>query len=72
MAIFALSDAVKGMAGGIISFFVLILGNIIIILLEGLIVSIQAVRLEFYEFFGRFFRQSDISYKPVGSEIRGQ
>jgi V/A-type H+-transporting ATPase subunit I len=72
MAIFALSDAVQDTAGGIISYFVLILGNVIIILLEGLIVSIQAVRLEFYEFFGRFFRQSDVSYKPIGSEIRGQ
>ncbi|MFO7889229.1 MAG: V-type ATPase 116kDa subunit family protein [bacterium] len=72
MAIFALSDAVKGTAGGIFSFFVLLLGNIIIILLEGLIVSIQAVRLEFYEFFGRFFQQSNIAYKPVGSEIKGQ
>lgn len=70
MAIFALSDAVQGMAGGIISVFVLILGNIIIILLEGLVVSIQAVRLEFYEFFGRFFKQSDVSYKPVGSQIK--
>jgi len=72
MAIFALSDAVKDVAGGIISGFVLILGNIIIILLEGLIVTIQAVRLEFYEFFGRFFKQSDVSYKPVGSEIKNQ
>ncbi len=70
MAIFALSDAVQGTAGGIISGFVLILGNIIIILLEGLIVTIQAVRLEFYEFFGRFFKQSNVSYKPVGSEIK--
>lgn len=73
MAIFALSDAVQGgAAGGIFSFFVLILGNIIIILLEGLVVSIQAVRLEFYEFFGRFFRPSDAAYKPVSSEIRGK
>lgn len=31
-------------------------GNILVIALEGLIVGIQALRLEFYEMFGRFFK----------------
>jgi V/A-type H+-transporting ATPase subunit I len=71
MAIFALSDAVQGMAGGFVSILVLIFGNILIIALEGLVVSIQAVRLEFYEFFSRFFQQSNAAYKPVESNIQG-
>ncbi len=72
MAVFALSDAVQGVAGGILSVFILIVGNILIILLEGLIVSIQAVRLEFYEFFSRFFEQSDAGYRPLRAEIRSR
>jgi V/A-type H+-transporting ATPase subunit I len=34
----------------------IIFGNILVMLLEGLIVGIQVLRLEFYELFGRFFR----------------
>ena len=70
MAIFALSDAVKGVAGGVVSGLVLFFGNIVIIALEGLIVSIQAVRLEFYEFFSRFFQQGATSYRPLEAELR--
>ncbi len=70
MAIFSLSDAVHGMAGGIVSALVLIFGNILIIALEGLVVSIQAVRLEFYEFFSRFFQESDVAYKPLKAELK--
>jgi len=69
MAIFSLSDSVSHIAGGVVSGIVLVLGNIGIICLEGLVVSIQAVRLEFYEFFSRFFRESSYSYKPLKSEL---
>jgi len=70
MAIFALSDAVSGMAGGFISALVLVTGNIVIIALEGLVVSIQAVRLEFYEFFSRFFQQGSIGYRPLEAKLK--
>jgi V/A-type H+-transporting ATPase subunit I len=33
----------------------MIAGNVIVIALEGLIVGIQCLRLEYYEIFGRFF-----------------
>jgi V/A-type H+-transporting ATPase subunit I len=69
MAIFALSDAVKDSAFGLVSALILFFGNILIICLEGLVVSIQAVRLEFYEFFSRFFQQSETGYKPVNAEM---
>ena len=69
MAIFALSDAVGGMAGGLVSLFVLVFGNIGIICLEGLVVSIQAVRLEFYEFFSRFFQSGRSGYRPLKVEL---
>ena len=34
---------------------VMILGNVIVILLEGLIVGIQTLRLEYYEMFSRYY-----------------
>jgi V/A-type H+-transporting ATPase subunit I len=70
MAIFALSDAVKGMAGDIFSVFILFFGNIVIIVLEGLVVAIQAVRLEFYEFFSRFFKAGSVEYRPLGVDMK--
>jgi len=66
IAIFTLSDMVSGGAGGpVFSAIVLVFGNILIIALEGLVVTIQTVRLEYYEFFGKFFRSGGIRYRPV-------
>lgn len=52
LAIWTLYDMVSGGASKVI---VLILGNVLIIALEGLIVGIQCLRLEYYEMFSRFF-----------------
>lgn len=49
---------------------VVIIGNIIITTLEGLLVGIQALRLEFYEMFSRFYTGSGRPFTPVGSEKR--
>jgi V/A-type H+-transporting ATPase subunit I len=65
MAIFSLSD----MVGGVGSVFVHLFGNILIIGLEGMVVTIQVMRLEFYEFFGRFFREGTKTYQPVHVEM---
>ncbi|MBU1076287.1 MAG: V-type ATP synthase subunit I, partial [Spirochaetes bacterium] len=66
IAIFSLLDILKRSGTpGIINILVLILGNIGIIFLEGLVVSIQAMRLEYYEFFGKFFEKTGIKYQPV-------
>lgn len=43
----------------------LILGNVIIIGLEGLVVFIQALRLEYYELFSKFYKGDGIEYRPV-------
>ncbi len=37
------------------SVLVIVLGNLVAIVLEGIIASVQALRLEYYEFFGKFF-----------------
>jgi V/A-type H+-transporting ATPase subunit I len=42
----------------------LIIGNGIIILLEGMIVAIQVVRLQYYEFFSKFFTETGKAFTP--------
>jgi vacuolar-type H+-ATPase subunit I/STV1 len=42
----------------------LVFGNIIVILLEGLLVFINAIRLHFYEFFFKFYQGSGVTYIP--------
>jgi V/A-type H+-transporting ATPase subunit I len=41
------------------------MANIFVIALEGLIVAIQCMRLEYYEFFSKFFASEGIEYKPM-------
>lgn len=43
---------------------ILIAGNIIIIGLEGLIVFIQGLRLEYYELFSKYYTGDGIAYSP--------
>lgn len=44
---------------------ILVLGNIIIIGLEGLIVLIQGLRLEYYELFSKYFKGDGKTYIPI-------
>ena len=44
---------------------ILVVGNIFIIGLEGLVVTIQALRLEYYEFFSKFFRGTGVPFRPA-------
>jgi len=62
MAVFSLSTSVNSVAA---SALIQIFGNLLIIVLEGLVVTIQAIRLEFYEFFGRFFQLTNSEYIPI-------
>jgi V/A-type H+-transporting ATPase subunit I len=71
IAVFSLVDMVKGKSGGMIySILILVLGNVGIIALEGLVVTIQAIRLEYYEFFGKFFSGGGVAYKPIGLGVQ--
>jgi V/A-type H+-transporting ATPase subunit I len=53
---------------GMFGIVIVILGNVIIIGLEGLIVSIQTIRLEYYEFFSKFFSQKGKKFIPFKIE----
>jgi V/A-type H+-transporting ATPase subunit I len=50
-----------GLAGGI----VLVLGNVVIIALEGLVVSVQTTRLVLFEFFVRFLHGGGRAFSPI-------
>lgn len=51
--------------GGIIGIIILILGNILIIGLEGMIVFIQGLRLEFYEMFSKYYEGNGRKFRPI-------
>jgi V/A-type H+-transporting ATPase subunit I len=63
--VFRFSEEVSTIAAGtVISFFILVFGNIVIILLEGMIVAIQVIRLQYYEFFSKFFVETGVEFSP--------
>ncbi len=61
LAVWTLYGMTRG-AGGVL---IIILGNVITIALEGLIVGIQCMRLEFYEMFGRYYIGEGHEFKPI-------
>mgnify|MGYP000069681789 CR=1 FL=1 len=50
--------------GGSVNWFGIVLGNLIVCGLEGLIVGIQVLRLEYYEMFSRFYKGDGREFKP--------
>jgi V/A-type H+-transporting ATPase subunit I len=44
---------------------VVLFGNLFVIGFEGMIVGIQTLRLEYYEFFGKFFSGGGVRYHPL-------
>ena len=44
---------------------ILLVGNILILTLEGLVVFIQGLRLQYYEMFGKYFNGDGVAFKAV-------
>lgn len=61
ISFFALAE----MTSGIASILILVVGNILVIALEGLSAGIQALRLSYYEFFTKFFHGTGKLYTPI-------
>lgn len=55
----------EGLINEIINIIGLIFGNVVVILLEGLLVFINAIRLHFYEFFFKFYQGTGVTYIPL-------
>ncbi len=58
--IFTMTDLIGGAGGFAVSLF----GNVIVIVLEGMIVAIQVIRLQYYEFFSKFFTETGREFQP--------
>jgi V/A-type H+-transporting ATPase subunit I len=55
-----------GQAGGFWGVLIFLFGNLLVIVLEGLSSGIQALRLNYYEFFSKYFNGKGVAYEPVG------
>ncbi|AVP53899.1 V-type ATP synthase subunit I [Clostridium tetani] len=62
IAFASMAQMMKNNAGSILMY---VLGNVIIIVLEGLIVFIQGLRLEYYELFSKYYDGSGLQFKPI-------
>lgn len=65
----AMMEVVLMLAGaeaGSPNWLVVIFGNLFVCAMEGLIVGIQVLRLEYYELFSRFYRGTGREFKPYG------
>ena len=60
-AVVTMADSAPLWAGLLI----MVVGNLVIIVLEGLVVSIQTTRLVLFEFFNRFLRGSGRVFRPL-------
>lgn len=49
---------------------VMIVGNAVVIVLEGMIVAIQVIRLQYYEFFSKFFNETGREFAPYCFEYK--
>ncbi len=69
VAFYQLAEMASGGEGyNLFGILVIIFGNLLVIVLEGLSVGIQSLRLNYYEFFTKFFRGSGILYRPIKLE----
>ncbi len=71
----ALALAVFTLAGGLGAtghWIAVVLGNVVIIALEGAIVAIQAMRLMYYEGFSRFFNGDGTEFVPLRVAVNGE
>jgi len=71
MVVFIIAEIV-GPAHGVRYWIVVVLGNLFVIGFEGMIVGIQALRLEYYEFFSKFFSGGGVRYRPLTLISKGE
>jgi V/A-type H+-transporting ATPase subunit I len=63
-AVVALAGAASNRAAWLL---ILVIGNLLILVVEGLVVSIQTTRLVLFEFFTRFFRPEGREFRPLAA-----
>lgn len=63
--VFSISEMVSSGAAPV----AIVLGNLFVMCLEGLVVGIQALRLQFYEMFSRFFSGEGEPFEPIAVDV---
>ncbi len=66
LAAFLLAEDLQraGSAGTVAGVLVIVVGNLVAIVLEGMIAAVQSLRLEYYEFFGKFYSGDGLAFRP--------
>lgn len=59
-----------GVENGNTNWVIVVLGNLFVCLMEGLVVGIQVLRLEYYEMFSRFYKGSGRKFEPYNKNRR--
>lgn len=68
LAIFTIANMLVQVPGGTVWYWLTVaLGNVAVIVVEGFIVSIQILRLEYYEFFSKFYQGTGRKFRPMGT-----
>ena len=62
IALFSLTNMMESLHGQLVT---LVLGNLFILVLEGAVVAIQVLRLEYYEGFSRFYSGDGLEFRPL-------
>lgn len=65
-------ETMVGIANPVGGILISIAGNAVVIVLEGMIVAIQVIRLQYYEFFSKFFNETGREFKPFAFEYKGE
>jgi V/A-type H+-transporting ATPase subunit I len=64
LVVFIIAETISP-ARGVGYWIVVALGNLFVIGFEGMLVGIQTLRLEYYEFFSKFFSGGGVRYRPL-------
>ena len=65
LAVYAIVEMIREVPGGTFwALLVIIIGNVFVILLEGMVVAIQGIRLQYYELFSKYFAGDGVLYEP--------
>ncbi len=72
VAFFQIARMISPSGASIGSIVVLVAGNALVIALEGLSAGIQSLRLNYYEFFSRYFVPTGSEYRPISLHTRSQ
>ncbi|HUC86057.1 MAG TPA: V-type ATPase 116kDa subunit family protein [Candidatus Acidoferrales bacterium] len=74
LAAFIMAEQIRHVpvAGSALSLLVIVLGNLVALVLEGIIAAVQALRLEYYEFFSKFYAGNGQPFQPFSLAAHGE